>query len=31
MKTVDLGNNFIPEIENLSHLTSLQELWVGPS
>lgn len=29
LKTLDLGTNFIPTIENISHLTSLDELWVG--
>ena len=28
LKTLDLGTNFIPVIENISHLTSLEELWV---
>ena len=28
LKTLDLGTNFIPAIENISHLTSLEELWV---
>lgn len=28
LKTLDIGANFIPAIENISHLTSLEELWV---
>ena len=28
MKTLDLGHNAVPAIENISHLTSLVELWV---
>jgi protein phosphatase 1 regulatory subunit 7 len=31
LTTLDLGNNFIPELENISHLSHLQELWVGAS
>jgi protein phosphatase 1 regulatory subunit 7 len=29
LTTLDLGNNFIPELENISHLNRLQELWVS--
>jgi Leucine-rich repeat (LRR) protein len=28
LTTLDVGNNSIPEIENLSHLRHLTELWV---
>lgn len=28
LTTLDVGNNFIPAIENISHLTQLEELWV---
>ena len=28
LTTLDVGNNAISEIENLSHLTHLTELWV---
>lgn len=28
LTTLDLGNNAIPELENLSHLRHLTELWV---
>jgi protein phosphatase 1 regulatory subunit 7 len=28
LTTLDVGSNFIPEIENLSHLSHLTELWV---
>lgn len=28
LRTLDLGANFIPAIENISHLISLEELWV---
>jgi hypothetical protein len=28
LTTLDVGNNSIPEMENLSHLTHLTELWV---
>jgi protein phosphatase 1 regulatory subunit 7 len=28
LTTLDIGSNFIPEIENLSHLSHLTELWV---
>ncbi len=25
---LDLGNNFVERLENVSHLTQLEELWV---
>lgn len=28
LRTLDAGNNFIETLENISHLTSLEELWV---
>lgn len=28
LTTLDIGNNFIPAIENISHLRILEELWV---
>jgi len=28
LRTLDVGANFIPAIENISHLVSLEELWV---
>ena len=28
LKTLDFGTNLIPAVENISHLTSLEELWV---
>lgn len=28
LTTLDVGNNFIKEIENLSHLSNLEEFWV---
>lgn len=28
LTTLDIGNNFISQIENLSHLKFLEELWV---
>lgn len=28
LKTLDVGNNEIPEVENISHLSYLEELWV---
>jgi protein phosphatase 1 regulatory subunit 7 len=28
LKTLDLGCNFVSKLENLAHLTSLEELWV---
>lgn len=31
LKTLDIGNNTIEEIENISHLTELEEFWVRPS
>lgn len=30
LRTIDMGNNRIGIIENLSHLTNLEELWVSP-
>jgi len=29
LKTLDVGNNLIPEIENLAHLTCLEDLWMN--
>ena len=26
---LDIGNNFIEKLENISHLSNLEELWVG--
>lgn len=31
LTTLDIGNNFISLIENLSHLKLLEELWVRRS
>ena len=31
LTTLDIGNNFISVIENLSHLKLLEELWVRKS
>lgn len=31
LRTLDAGNNFIETLENISHLTSLEELWVRSS
>ena len=31
LKTLDLGNNKIPRIENVSHLKVLEEFWVSSS
>jgi Leucine-rich repeat (LRR) protein len=28
LTTLDVGNNMIEKIENMSHLTKLQEFWV---
>jgi len=28
LTTLDVSNNFIPAIENISHLINLEELWV---
>ena len=28
LRTLDIGNNFIAELENISHLSQLEELWV---
>lgn len=28
LRTLDLGRNFVSEIENIAHLRSLEELWV---
>ena len=28
LRTLDVGNNFIEVLENVSHLSSLEELWV---
>lgn len=28
IKTLDLGSNFVPEVENIVHLSCLEELWV---
>ena len=29
LRTLDVGNNFIERLENISHLTNLEELWVS--
>ena len=29
LTTLDVGNNFIPAIENIGHLKKLEELWVS--
>jgi hypothetical protein len=29
LTTLDVGNNEIEEIENISHLTALEEFWVS--
>jgi protein phosphatase 1 regulatory subunit 7 len=31
LTTLDIGNNEIEEIENISHLSELQEFWVRPT
>jgi hypothetical protein len=31
LTTLDIGANYVPAIENLTHLTCLEELWVGTS
>lgn len=28
LQTLDIGNNRIPKIENISHLEALEEFWV---
>ena len=30
LKTLDVGNNQITTIENISHLSQLEEFWVRP-
>lgn len=30
LRTLDIGNNQIEEIENISHLSELEEFWVCP-
>ena len=30
LRVVDIGNNQIPRIENVSHLHNLEEFWVSP-
>lgn len=29
LRTLDVGNNYIKRIENISHLTELEEVWVS--
>jgi protein phosphatase 1 regulatory subunit 7 len=29
LRTLDIGNNMIEEIEGISHLTELEEFWVS--
>lgn len=29
LRVLDIGNNFIERIENLSHLEDIEELWVS--
>jgi hypothetical protein len=29
LKTLDVGHNMIEEIENISHLSELEEFWVS--
>lgn len=29
LRTLDIGNNFIEKLENVSHLSNLEELWVS--
>jgi protein phosphatase 1 regulatory subunit 7 len=29
LRTLDVGVNFVPAIENISHLVSLEELWLN--
>ena len=31
LRTLDVGNNMIEEIENISHLSKLEEFWVSHS
>ena len=31
LRTLDVGNNFVEVLENVSHLSSLEELWVRKS
>jgi protein phosphatase 1 regulatory subunit 7 len=30
LTTLDISSNYVPALENLSHLSCLEELWVGP-
>ena len=29
LRVLDIGNNFIQDIENVSHLTAIEEFWVS--
>jgi protein phosphatase 1 regulatory subunit 7 len=29
LRVLDIGNNMIEKIENIAHLTNLEEFWVG--
>ena len=31
LRVLDIGNNFIERIENVKHLTNIEELWVCDS